>query len=105
MSTEITDWVMRWDSQSEPFPFFEDENANITGYGHQDKARFAAEINRYDALCNGKSMADDEQWTEHDITHKWVVERGEYLATEVDGEPVNAATPGAIPITGLWGER
>lgn len=83
----------------EPFPFVEDENANISGYGHQDKAEFAAEVNRYDEYCNGGPFLDDVRWTADDISHAWATFDGEKFS------PVKAGTPGAIPLTNLWGMR
>lgn len=84
-----------------PFPFIEDENANITGYGHQDRASFAEEINRYDSHLD-ETFDDEAGWTADDISHGWVsIDPGDQetlrLATE--------NTYGAIPVTTLWGAR
>ena len=89
--------------QEVTFPFIEDENCNITGYGHQDKAKFAALVNAYDVLVGG----DIGEWTADDITHGYAVtsEDGERFWTELDGEPVTEKTPGAWPYTALWGTR
>lgn len=98
--TEIKpeDFTMYWDDQH-TFPFIEDEDANITGYGHQDKAELAAAINRYDELCNGGPLRPEERWTADDIGHYWVTQRGERL------HKCSADTPEAFPVTGLWGQR
>lgn len=85
----------------DPFPFTEDENGNITGYGHQDKAKFVAEIERYDEYCNDEPIKSYEQWKESDISHQWVV-------VDANGELFIPAFPedaGAIPVTTLWGAR
>lgn len=90
-----------------PFPFIEDENANITGYGHQDKATFAAEVNRYDEYCNGEPYPEAEQWTADHVGYAWVIppeDEGPFR-TVVDGVPVTEATPGAMPLTILWNQR
>lgn len=91
------------------YPFTEDENANITGLGHQDKAEFAAAINRYDTTMNGEPFPDDEQWTAGDIAHKWAVlgeVQGEpCMFPSIDGVKVTSDTPGAVAITTLWGQR
>ena len=94
-------WTSYWDTDH-TFPFYEDENADITGYGHQDKDEFAAAVNEYDRLCNeGCAFPDDEQWDADDIGHGWaVVDFEREVLTLCD-----AATPGAVPITTLWGQR
>lgn len=98
-ATELT---MDWGADG-TFPFVEDENGNITGYGHYDKAEFAAEINRYDAACNGDPFPEDEQWTAQHITHQWAVptynEYGEWLLLRAH------PGPNSIPVTTLWGQR
>lgn len=105
------DLSMQWDAETK-FPFAENEDANITGYGHQDKAQFAAEINRYDKVCNGGEW-DEPGWEATDIGHKYAVRISEELCTawlplddpHVQDEPVGPDTPGAFPITTLWGQR
>lgn len=91
---------MQYDAEHK-FPFTEDENCNITGYGHQDPVEFAAAINRYDEVCNGEPFPEDEQWDEGYVGHYWVT-------IAEDGEHLLRCTPdeaGAIPVTGLWGQR
>ena len=103
-SVEQVDWQealsMRWTDDTW-YPFVEDEDANITGYGHQDKAAFAAAVNAYDADCNGGPIPDADQWTPDQFEHKWVTpdESGERLKAVPEG------TPGAIPVTTLWMHR
>ena len=109
----MSDWTMQMEEGGETFPFVEDEHANITGLGHQDKAEFAAAVNRYDTYCNGEPFPEDEQWGADHIAHRWAVRGsdGETLwtkhptGTPQQGEPVTADTPGAIAITTLWGQR
>lgn len=99
-SETTEEWSMQYDDKH-TFPFVEDENCNITGYGHQDPAEFAAAINDYDTLCSGGPLPEDEQWTADDVGHCWVT-IGE------DGERLNECkedAPGAIPVTTLWGLR
>ena len=109
-TTEAThgDWSMDFGADG-TFPFTEDEHANITGLGHQDKAEFAAAVNRYDAAMNGEPFPEDEQWDESHIAHRWAVLRehqGEpALFAVVDGDRVTAGTPDAVPITTLWAQR
>jgi hypothetical protein len=79
------------------FPFIEHEFGDITGSGHQDREAFAENVNRYELATTGTSNG----WTADDIEHAWT--RGD------DGEerPELCAegTPGAQPITILWGRR
>lgn len=103
-----SEWSMQMEEGGETFPFVEDENANITGIGHQDPAAFAAAVNRYDAYCLGESFPEGEQWTADHIGHRWAVhvDDGEALFTTLaTGVPVTEGTPGAMPITTLWGQR
>lgn len=99
--TETTDpayWTMDMGSDG-TFPFVEDENCNITGLGHQDKDEFAEAINRYDGICGEHD--ENERYTADDIAHDWAVfgDDGESLHS------VPISTPGAVPITSLWGAR
>lgn len=84
------------------YPFVEDENANVTGYGHQDPAEFAAAVNAYDEAMTGEVADEEDQWTADHISHQWAV-------MDPDGErvrPVNHdQVPESIPITTLWGQR
>lgn len=99
LQAELT---LRYDDEH-TFPFVEDENANITGYGHQDKAAFADQVNRYDEVCGG-GVDPEDRWTAEDITHLWAE-----LREHADGDwrlhKVPAGTPGAVPVTTLWGQR
>lgn len=99
--TELREaFSLQYDSEQK-FPFTEDENCNITGYGHQNKTEFAAAINRYDEVCNGEPFPEDEQFEDGDIGHAWVT-------IDADGEHLHACTsdtPGAIPVTTMWGVR
>ena len=97
---ETLDLTMQYDPEH-VFPFVEDENGNITGSGHQDLAQFAAAVNEYDTLCNDGPFPPDEQWDADHIYHLWVT-------VDADGEcvhPCDEDTPGAIPVTALWGQR
>lgn len=91
------------------YPFVEDENANVTGHGHQDKAAFAEAINTYDRAMNPGGFADDERWFASDISHQWAVRNTEETCTVyVDSDrdrPITPETPGAFPITTLWNYR
>lgn len=101
MSLNPADWTMLMREGGEVYPFVEDENANITGLGHQDKVEFAAAINRYDTECNGEPFPVDEQWDEELIVHRWAClgNDNEHLY------PCPAEDPGAVAVTTLWGWR
>ncbi|WP_220458004.1 MazG-like family protein [Actinotalea sp. JY-7876] len=96
------DFVTRWDDLH-LFPFIEDEDANITGYGHQDRKQFAEAVNHFDEICNGSAL-DVEPWTADNIAHRWAA-----LNPADDERLILADGPGAIPgtfpITTLWGQR
>lgn len=83
-----------------PYPFTEDENANITGYGHQDPATFAAEINRFEVEVCEEDPDDLTDWTDRVFQT--------YVYLDDDGERLHqcASTDlGAFPVTVLWGAR
>ena len=83
-----------------PVPFFEDENNNLTGLGHQDKKAFAAAVNRYDEWVG---EVDLPLTRAVDVEHRWV---------RLDEDPLSEmllvadeGDPGAIPVTTIWGQR
>lgn len=93
------DWTMQMEVGGEVYPFVADEDGNITGFSHQDRAEFAAAINRYEAVECGN---DDDLWTADDIGHDWMA------PDEDSDEYFHVCTPdapGAIPVTTLWGKR
>ena len=94
-----SEWTTQHDDEY-AFPFVEDENGNVTGYGHQDRAAFAAAINEYDAVC-GLDVPEDERWTDEHIGHTWVT----FDADRETLHPSQEGAPGAIPVTTLWGQR
>ncbi|HEY1177557.1 MAG TPA: hypothetical protein VGF17_15475 [Phytomonospora sp.] len=108
--TDLRVWFSFPDGKGGVYPFVEDENCNVHGYGHQDKAEFAAEVNRYD-MAEGGLAVDEACWEASDITHRWAVmdPDGERFwvktGPEGDRRPVTAETPGAFPITCLWNAR
>lgn len=101
-ATTETDWTMQLSEGGEVYPFVESDNADITGLGHQDKAEFAAAVNRYDAECNGDDWVDEaDPWTADYVGHAWVlVDRAAETLYWVD-----EGTPGATAVTTLWGQR
>lgn len=92
------DWRTEF-TDGDAYPFVEDENANITGLGHQDKETFAAELNRFDREVGGMELLEDELWTAEHITHQWALLDDERLIR------AHADAPNAIAVTTLWGQR
>lgn len=102
------------------WPFFEDEDGNITGYGHQDRATFAHAVNLYNQQVGGLSP-DDTTLDHRDVTHRWATlgtgsecepdaeaftfTWGRPVAGQARPEPFTADEPGAFPITCVWGVR
>lgn len=85
------------------YPFAEDDNCNITGYGHQDPATFAEHVNRFDITVGGVDP-DDATFDAGDVVHRWV----ESIVDEHGQDwcrAVPEGTPGAFPVTTLWGHR
>ncbi|MDF9718071.1 hypothetical protein INN71_02650 [Nocardioides sp. ChNu-153] len=91
------------------YPFVEDEVCNVTGFGHQPKAAFAEAVNRWDRVVGGVELADGNAgWTAAHVSHKWALAFEDEHFWNRDprtGEPITGATPGAFPITTLWGQR
>jgi hypothetical protein len=81
-------------------PFWEDEDARITAYGHWDEEELAIEVQKYDEFCCCEPCALHPA---SDIKHKWVLPVGEPDTNE-EGELrlVDEGTPGAIPVTTIW---
>lgn len=100
------------------WPFFEDEDCNITGYGHQDKATFAAAVNEYDREVGGVDPSD-AVLDHRDVSYGyavlktpseveedyWTFTWGYPVQGQSRPEPYTADHPGAVPITTIWGVR
>lgn len=101
------DFTFTYREGEPPFSFYEDENANITGWGHQDPEAFVEEVLRYDRLATGDDLAV-ERHDPIEVVHRWAQLRGIHpvIAEDTDRlEPCRAEDPGAVPITTLWGVR
>jgi len=100
--TPLGEWDTQLEVGGEVFPFCEDEDANITGVGHQDRAAFADAINRYDGECGITYDGSEDLWTAEDIDHDWV-------AFDAGSDELmhrcTTDTPGAFRVTTLWGQR
>jgi hypothetical protein len=97
------------------WPFFEDEDANIIGYGHQDRAAFVAAVLDYDRTMSGEG----ELHSEGDVTYGYVVvnapsecepeywtfSRGRPVPGQSHPEPYKASDPDVVPVTMLWWVR
>ena len=94
--TEATMWL----DNAHWLPFIEHESADITGPGWQDPEVFAAMVNAYDRKCGWES-----ETTANDVTHKYVVVAGKVEDESLRLYPVPEGTPGAVPVTTIWGQR
>lgn len=101
------DFEMRYD-EHKTFPFFEDEDARIFGYGHPDKteaARWVADYYQYIA-------GEDVEVSASDVTHQWAVRVEDDQDAEMrfiygrpapwpsptKSVPIGPDEPGAFPI-------
>jgi hypothetical protein len=104
---EMHDWCahdfeMRWDEEN-VFPFIEDEDAyGIYGWGHHDKALFAALVNRYDLVSAGLDP-EDCTYTAGDVKHLYAVPHPgnpeERFTWKIDGRPVTVDDENAFALT------
>lgn len=85
-------------------PFVESDTADVTGPGHQDKRAFCAAVHQIDRAHWHE--IEGSQPSEHDpaeVAHVWA------LVEERDGEVfvrlADEMTPGALPVTTIWGVR
>lgn len=97
-----TDFTVRWDDEH-TYPFFEDDYAKgVYGYGHTDKAAFAAAVSACDEYLVGTGRDEDDAYTERDVRHGYVqgfrYPDGDFGFWEIFDEPF----PGATPITWVW---
>ena len=98
---EWSELTTRWDEEHW-FPFVEDPNCNITGPGHMDKAAFAALVDQFERVASGEATTDP--WDPDVIVHRWVVPTDDDEGLFIT-KGVTAETPGAVPVTTLWGQR
>ncbi|WP_131827804.1 hypothetical protein [Mycolicibacterium fortuitum] len=93
-----TDFQMHDHVGERILPFIEDENGNgVYGYGHWDKAQFAAAVNDYFQLR--WPDLDAEDWlTAGDVTHVWAVVTNPQTQ-RFSWDNVTADNPNAFPVT------
>lgn len=113
-TTHDSDRIMRFDEvagmfftcmEDTWFPFGEDEDARITGVGHQDKDIFALSVNKYDELASGCTFDEEDKWTADDVTHGWGLIKPTSYGEDVFVHMVNKEEKGAIPLTMMWNVR
>jgi hypothetical protein len=100
MYATAVDFQTVWDKDT-TFPFFEDEDAyGVYGFGHQDKATYAALVNDFDARCCGYEVAEDDKYTAADVIHCWaVVVRPHEDQLQFSWAGVSSMTLGSWPLT------
>lgn len=91
------DFVTVWDDEN-TFPFIEDENAVIYGYGHHDKAKFVEVVKRYDMVVGGCDP-EDCGCSEAEIQHLYAAPDRTYPEERFTWKDVTPETPGAFPLT------
>lgn len=95
-TTQINPETFTWQGENQTCPFFADEDANITGYGHQDKKALAEAISRH----GPEDPADAVDHTK-DIQHIYVRDDAENELFIVCG----ANEDGTYPVTTYWVAR
>lgn len=95
-------WLTLWWDERTWYPFTESESADITGPGHQDPAVFVAAVCAYDKACGGPGD-DPNQHHVNDVGHRWALFEGD--PDEPSLRLVPEGTPGAVPVTTIWGIR
>lgn len=87
-----------WMDDTHWFPFTESDRCDITGPGHQDPQAFVEQVRAYDEyLIGDEAEAMDTQ----SVRHQWILINVEDECFET----ADSQTPGAIPVTTIWGVR
>lgn len=94
------DFEWQYDDQR-TFPFFEDQDARIFGYGHPNKSKAAAQVKDFYEYCDptgGPYLVGPE-----DVKHLWAIAYEEdddllFQMSHYNGGPVSSSDPGAFPI-------
>lgn len=99
---QASDEMTMWYDDTLWLPFIEDDDANITGPGHQSREAFAKAVQEYDRVA-AEIDSSDFIYPEV-VAHKWVTvlvePSGDWWATTVDSDHDNA-----IPVTTIWNVR
>jgi hypothetical protein len=101
------DFEVRWDADR-TFPFFEDDyGSGVYGYGHQDRAAFAAAVNAFDVYAGSVSL-DEANYEAGDVHHVWAIAYDPFPDAHDDDwrfrtGGITADTPRAFPMT--WVSR
>ena len=90
------DFEMEYDGHV--YPFFEDEDACLTMYGHDRDEEFAAEATRFDMEIGGLNR-EDALSVASDVRHLWVVVDDPDEGTL---STVTEDTPNAFPVSVIW---
>lgn len=93
-SAALTTWwnVKVW------LPFYESEDGgNFIGPGHQDPSAFCSYVNYYSETLLGQDPDEVPRALVDDVKHEWALVEDERLNL------VDDTTPGAIPVTTIWG--
>lgn len=99
---EKTQLMTLWMDHTHWFPFVTDENASVTGPGHQDPEVFAAGVNAFDHYCDGGDDPIGPSVTAADVKHVWVRIEGDFN-DQVVFMPCDPDDHHAMPATTIWG--
>lgn len=100
---EAAEHMTMWWDTTLWIPFVESENCDITGPGHQDPKAFARAVTHYDRTASADQRI--EKTDPADVTHRWILAKHLGDPDEWWAQPVTSDTPGAIPVTTIWGVR
>lgn len=100
---EAAEYMTMWWDTTLWLPFVESENCDITGPGHQDPKAFARAVTHYDRTASADPKATKTDPA--DVKHRWILAKHLGDPDQWWAQAVPANTPGAIPVTTIWGVR
>jgi hypothetical protein len=101
MSTEI-DWPAAMTMQMSAeynAPFWENEDADITAYGHWDRDKLIEKIREYDQYLSGEEPIGDYSDANLQMRYRWVVPEGDLEDETLRLRYVDEGTAGAFAVT------
>lgn len=99
------DFEVKYDADH-TYPFYEDEEGDVYGYGHPDKVGAAAWVKAYYDYIDPAGDKDDHHVDPADVRHLWAVRlpddgdgfRFHFVRLDGSGRLIGADEPGAFPI-------
>lgn len=101
---ELLESCSVWITETEAVAFAESEDGDITAAGHVDPKILRRQVERYWEITGGDLPFGDERLSLEAIAHRWAIVHwtAEYK-DEWRADLVPEGTPGALPITTIWG--